>query len=112
MTPIPLHPLLETAKTGWGKAEFFMRWFSKLVTMGYGWTDGIIKARQNKANNSYKMAKAEKEALRIMEEQRREREASVVKNLGKREYVVDEELLDLDFKEFNEFLEMLENTVE
>src|SRR5271169_2639538 len=107
MTPVPLHPLLETAKTGWGKAEYFMKWFSKLVTMAYGWTDGIIKARQNKANNAYKMAKAEKEALRIMEEQKMERQASVVKNLGKRARGVDESL-DFDIEELKEFLKMLE----
>ena len=89
-----------------------MKWFSKLITMAYGWTDGIIKARQNKANNAYKMAKAEKEALRIMEEQKVERQASVVKNLGKREWIVGESL-DFDFEEFNGFLKMLEeDTVE
>ena len=96
-TPAPFHPLLSNVNTGWGKASFFMKWFSKLVGKTYGWSDGLIAFRQNKVNKAYKFEKAEKEALRIMKEQQNQREGE---SLGKREL---HEQLDLE--EFAEFLE-------
>jgi hypothetical protein len=98
-TPTPIHPLLANVNTGWGKAQFFMKWFSKLVGKAYGWSDGLIKSRQNKVNKAYKFKKAEKEAFRIMDEQQKQREAGG-KNLEKRD--IDKEL---DLEEFLEFLE-------
>ena len=62
-----------------------MKWFSRLVTKAYGWSDGLIKFRQNKVNKKYKIKQAEKQALRIMEEQKWKREAEK-KNLGKRDW--------------------------
>jgi hypothetical protein len=69
MPPAPLAPLFSTAKTAWGQVADVMSWFSKIVTTLYGYSDGIIKLRQNKVNTQYKIKKAEKEAYRIMKEQ-------------------------------------------
>ena len=85
MTPVPLNPLLSNVTSGWGKAQTIMKWFSRLVTNAYGWSDGLINFRQKKANNAYKIKQAEKEALRIMEEQMKERESGK-KNLRKRDW--------------------------
>jgi hypothetical protein len=101
-TPTPFHPLLANVKTGWGKAQFFMKWFSKLVGKAYGWSDGLINSRQNKVNKAYKFKKAENEAFRIMKEQQKEREG-VGKSLGKRDIHKE-----LDLEEFLEFLETFE----
>jgi hypothetical protein len=103
MTPVPLNPLLSNVSSGWGKAQTIMKWFSKLVTNAYGWSDGLIKFRQKKANNAYKIKQAEKEALRIMEEQKKKRE-SEKKNLGKRDWSEEQDMEDLQ-----EFLEMLKH---
>jgi hypothetical protein len=100
MSPTPLHPFLTNVDAGWKKAQFFMKWVSKVVGRAYGWSDEIIKSRQNKVNKAYKRKKAEKEATRIMQEQQKERKG---KSLEKREF--DEEL---DLEEFLEFLETSE----
>src|SRR5271170_6116474 len=73
-TLLPLHPILETANTGWKKAEGLMKIFSQIVKRMYGWSDGLIKYRQKRADNKYKAAKAETEAYRIMEEQTQQRQ--------------------------------------
>lgn len=94
-----------------------MKWFSKLISTAYGWSDSIIKIRQGKANKKYKIKKAENEALRIMEEQRLQRSKgdAVSKNLGKRsesQGLVKRDGGDsgdlLDFAELMEFLETFE----
>lgn len=85
-----------------------MKWFSSLVNKAYGWSDGIIKFRQNRANNRYKARKAEEEAYRIMAEQRAEREATN-KALGKRDTIRPSfDGLELDLDEFVKYLETLE----
>lgn len=46
-----------------------MKWFAKIVGKSYAYTELLIKTRQNKVNKGYKIAKAEKEAQRLMDEQ-------------------------------------------
>ena len=70
MAPTPA-PVLANAKSVWGQTQNFMFWFTKLVTSFYAWSDGIIKWRQNKVNNEYKIKIAEEQASNIMEEQER-----------------------------------------
>jgi hypothetical protein len=108
MSPNPLPPLLENVNTGWRSTEVIMKWFSRLVNKAYAWSDGIIKFRQDRTNNQYKIRKAEDEAYRIMEEQRAGREAAN-KVLGKRDTIRSSfEDLELDLEEFGKYLETLE----
>jgi hypothetical protein len=108
MSPNPLPSLLENATTGWHRTETVLNWFSRLVNKAYGWSDGIIKFRQDRANNKYKSRKAEEEAYRIMAEQRAEREAAN-KVLAKRDAIdLSLEDLELDFEELGKYLETLE----
>ena len=107
MTPAPLHALLSDAKGTWSRTEIMMKWFTKLVTTFYGWSDGIIRYRQNRANEKYKIQKAEEEAMRIMEEQRN-RKTTVASNEGK--IIERRALAELDEDlDFGELLKMLED---
>ena len=56
-----------------------MEWFSKLINTAYGYSDGLIKFRQDRANKKYKIEKAEKEALRIMKEQENKKKNAMEK---------------------------------
>lgn len=98
-TPAPINPLLIDAKDTWDRVETILDWFSKIVTTGYGYSDMVIKHRQDGVNKKYKIEKAEKEALRIMKEQGNENKA-VTKHIGKREwseFVAAEDENDLDW---------------
>jgi hypothetical protein len=64
----PAHPL-SNAKAAWDKLAETMDWFTDIVSVSYAWTDGLIKSRQGKVNKAAKIAKAEKEAFRIMMDQ-------------------------------------------
>jgi len=83
--PVPLHPVLTNAKDTWSTIESLLEWFSKIVDTAYGYSDGLIKFRQKKANDTYKTKKAEKEAYRIMQAQEKKNKG-VEKVLGKREW--------------------------
>jgi len=114
-TPSPLHPLLSDAKDTWTRASTVMSWFTKLVTTLYGWSDGLIKHRQNRANKIYKIEKAEKEALRIMNAQQKRRNAlngtvnGVARGSAKvRRGLVDELDESLDIMELLTLLEQIE----
>jgi hypothetical protein len=75
----PAHPLAN-AKAAWDKIEETMDWFTEIVSISYAWTDGLIKSRQSKVNKAAKIAKAEKEAFRIMMDQAaREKSAGTVR---------------------------------
>jgi hypothetical protein len=106
----PLPPAVKNAKAAWDKVEEAMGWFTDLVTTGYGWTDALIKSRQNKANKEYKIAKAEKEAFRIMMAQAA-REKGQDGKARKRDVnwfdsrFDDEREVDDNFDAFYEFLE-------
>jgi len=52
----------------WGKLQFILDWFVRLVDTAYGYSDMIIAHRQNKANQKYKTQKAEEEAYRLKEQ--------------------------------------------
>lgn len=108
--PTPIHPLLTDAKDTWTKFETILDWFSKLVDTAYGYTDGIIKYRQDQANKKYKTENAEKEAMRIMKEQGNQGKKSVVeKVLGRRDLGGDDEDEGIfDWDGFVEFLEKFE----
>jgi hypothetical protein len=104
--PTPLHPFLVDANDTWKAVETLMDWFSKLVTTAYGYSDGLIKYRQDQADKKYKIEKAEKEALRVMKEQEKKKKGAVSKNLRKRStYFTDEWF---DYAGLEEFLKELE----
>jgi hypothetical protein len=65
---MPAVGMKEVGQT-WKSLENILKWFSKLVTTHYGWSDAIIKSRQSKVNSAYKNKKANEEAERIQEEQ-------------------------------------------
>ena len=91
MPPLPESSnstVLPAVKGGWNQLQMLMKWFTKLVKTAYGWSDSIIKGRQKKADNRYKIEKAEKEARRIMAEQAAQRNAT---GLNKRAFVADTE---------------------
>jgi hypothetical protein len=108
MTPVPtpLHPFLVDAKDTWKAVETLMDWFSRLVTTAYGYSDSLIKYRQDQADKKYKIEKAEKEALRIMKEQEKKRTEAVSKNLKKRSTCLTDEWFD--YEGLEEFLKELE----
>jgi len=98
-TPAPINPLLTNAKDTWDRVNTILDWFSKIVTTAYGYSDLVIKHRQEGVNKKYKIEKAEKEGLRIMKEQENKKKA-VTKNLGKRawsESAAEEDDYDLDW---------------
>lgn len=57
----------------WNSVNPIMIWVNKLVPKLYGWSDLVIKRRQDKANYKYKMEKAEKKAYEIMKAQQEQR---------------------------------------
>lgn len=86
-TPIPkapLHPVVETANLFWGKASGLMKWFTKLVTKAYAYSDFFIDGRQKGADQKYKFEKAEKEAFKILDEQKKQRAAAAAATDGKK----------------------------
>ena len=106
----PLPPAVTNAKAAWDKVAEAMGWFTDLVTTGYGWTDALIKSRQNKANKEYKIAKADKEAFRIMMAQAAREKGQDGKVVRKRdvnwfESNFDEREIEDNFGAFYEFLE-------
>jgi hypothetical protein len=112
MAPNPLHPVLTDAGDTWKYTANIMKWFVKLVTSGYGWSDLIIKLRQDKANERYKIEKAEKEAAKIMKgQEKRQKElnaksAARKRLLSSRSYdFEDEGKVAEDMDEFIQFLE-------
>ena len=94
-----LIPFSQTQRTHGTELNTILDWFSKIVTTGYGYSDIVIKHRQEGVNKKYKIEKAEKEGLRIMKEQENKKKA-VTKNLGKREWsesAAEEDDYDLDW---------------
>jgi P2-related tail formation protein len=68
--PVPTPAIaLDKVKGTWDSVKNVLKWFTKLTTIQYAWSDGIIKSRQSKANNAAKKQKAETEAQRIFDEQ-------------------------------------------
>jgi len=57
----------------WNSFNPIMIWANKLVPKFYGWSDLIIKKKQDEANYKYKMEKAEKNAYEIMKAQQEQR---------------------------------------
>lgn len=84
-TPAPVHSLLTDAKDTWDRVETILDWFSKIVTTAYDYSDMIIRHRQEGVDKKYEIEKAEKEALRIMNEQGNKTKA-VTQSLRKREW--------------------------
>ena len=103
-TPVPLHPLLADAKDTWKTTETLMSWFSKLVTTMYGWSDGLIKLRQKRVDNEYRIRKAEEEAYRIMKEQEKRRQQPLNQTLNKRGFPDSGDEEDLDWSILMELL--------
>lgn len=104
-TPGPINPLLIDAKDTWDRVETILDWFSKIVTTAYGYSDMVIKHRQDGVDKKYKIEKAEKEALRIMKEQGHENKA-VAQHIRKRgwsEFVAEEDDLDWFLEYMDEF---------
>jgi hypothetical protein len=112
----PLHPMLEVANVGWGKASNFMKWFTKVIKYAYTYTDMIIAYRQKKVDTRYKFEEAEKAAFKVLDEQNKAHAAiQGMKQLRKRSGEEPEELGEgmetdnesLDLDELAEFLEDL-----
>jgi len=77
-----------------------MDWFSKIFDTWYGYSDGIIKHRQKTVDVDDQLTKAEREAFRIMQEQKDGKKSVVEKVLGKRG-------VDLDGLTWEDWLEEL-----
>ena len=85
MAPTPLNhlSLLADANDTWQVAENFMDWFTKITETLYTWSDALIKSRQQRVDEEYKLKKAEREAQsfaremqrRVWEMQRRNKDA-------------------------------------
>jgi len=103
LSKAPVHPVVDAVGLGWGKVSNMMKWFTKLVKKAYTYSDMFIDMRQKKADRKYKFEKAEAAALKVMEEQKKERAAVASGQLGKRWCVEDE----FDVQEFAEFLNSL-----
>jgi len=57
----------------WKKFNPIMIWTNKIVPKLYGWSDLVIKNRQDKVNYKYRIEKAEKKAYEIMKAQQEQR---------------------------------------
>jgi hypothetical protein len=88
--PSPFGPSFAGAKGTWETLENAMGWFSKIFGTFYGYSDGLIKHRQRKVDVEDKLSKAEREAFKIMQEQKDGKTNAVEKVLGKRTVDVDE----------------------
>jgi len=97
--PLPFFPSFADAKGTWETIETAMGWFSKIFDTLYGYSDGIIKYRQKEADVADQLKRAEKEAFRIMEEQKDGRKKVVEKVLGRRSVEMIEELTWEDWLE-------------
>ena len=64
---------MEYSIKGWRAANPIMMWMNKIVPKLYGWSDLLIKQRQEKVNYKYRIEKAEKKAYEIMKAQQEQR---------------------------------------
>lgn len=80
-TPEP-HAIVTHAKNAWDSISNILDWFTKIVTTSYAYSDGLIKSRQGLANNKAKIVKAEKEATKIMADQKAARDGSAKGKMG------------------------------
>src|SRR5271154_160129 len=60
---------MEISWKSWKAVNPIMIWMNKLVPKLYGWSDLLIKHRQNKVNYKYRIEKAEKKAYETMKAQ-------------------------------------------
>ena len=67
-----INPLLINTKNAWDWVETILNWFSKIFILVYGYSDMIIKHRQDGVNKKYKIEKTEKEAFRITNLEKRD----------------------------------------
>ena len=60
---------MEISFKSWTAVNPIMIWMNKLVPKLYGWSDLLIKLRQDKVNYKYRIEKAEKKAYETMKAQ-------------------------------------------
>ena|SRR5271154_6973576 len=64
---------MEISWKSWKAVNPIMMWMNKIVPKIYGWSDVLIKHRQDKVNYKYRIEKAEKKAYEIMKAQQEQR---------------------------------------
>jgi len=65
--------IADTIVHSWKSFNPVMIWSNKIVPKLYGWSDLVIKKRQDKVNYKYRIDKAEKKAYEIMKAQQEQR---------------------------------------
>lgn len=63
----------EISFKSWTAVNPIMMWMNRIVPKLYGWSDLVIKHRQEKVNYKYRIEKAEKKAYEIMRAQQEQR---------------------------------------
>ena len=72
-SPSPSPGLLHALGSAWNGLHNVLQWFVRIVQTSYGYSDMLVKARQDRANRKYVEKKAEERAYQIMEAQRQRR---------------------------------------
>ena len=81
------HRSVADVKDTWDVLKEIMDWFTKIVTTGYEYSDGIIASRQNDVDNEYAQRQAARQAKKIMLEQLRNRTAAAGKKVTRRNII-------------------------
>ena len=71
---------MEISFNSWNAVNPIMIWTNKIVPKIYGWSDLLIKHRQDKVNYKYRFEKAEKKAYEIMKAQQEQRAKAAAVN--------------------------------